>query len=682
MTLSVTFKTEKMTSSGGGFMSSMRALLFGTPSETKRVVTSPSSGVPETKGPVTSLSSGDVTDLRPTLNEGGEQILSEFFNPDNMISLRLLAIKVGSEGFVVPGNPAVMSAYSGVMLPFANEYVTKGTPIPHLSSELSITLSPKVFISAWSYINGLTHRFQYQQNTLTDDAMLYLWLRAFDVDVNKSMNLGDWLVHFSNNLGTRIITELKTKPDAVSEGAWRWHLQHGNVYGSMIVRDTKLSDTEKKLLTAIYEDLASTCKLQTPDKPRTCRMIDDFADVLEAPRFEYILNEQPTRNDYISTEVKDYVTGPAIKLDSKEPNLSPYVVFGNEASVNASIIFSTDPAYARHFYPSLIVGEERVTVYGNPLVMSIYSDLFTRLTERELDTAAYPKLASNIKIGDSPRAFLAVWLYMNGINDTLTPNLSVLEMIQMWEWMNYFDIKSQLDMGEWLHRIVLTFASRVGIVSLHRIKGRESLLSEVKMNDTEKKTLLSVHAKLLPRCKRELESYKFDYDKLCSESHFGPLEIMLGIAPDSRVKIVTYDRKMDFAQNSYHTYGNAISFKLDSMKPDEIEIVAGQIGSRTEGDTKDDRISIFNNFSNDLLKNLRILGIPMVSGNNDSKVKNNKDDVSRRLKKSTIDHLLSIARALGINTVDRSPEQIKSDIYNAFLVNPDLVLEEFAKVFG
>ena len=553
--------------------------------------------------------------------------IREFFNPDNVEPLKLVPITVGTEGYKIPGNPAVIAAHSSVMLPFATDYATKGTPIPPLVKELRVSLSPKAFVSAWIYVNGLSSDLWNWENNITDNAMLYLWLRALGVNTEDIEFFSEWMVGFAILFGTSEDIVLNAKPFDMSPENWqRLQYPYGGEDGMpsvvrirKITKPTQLSEVERKLLTAIYDDLAPMCNRLIESKGRVgdfsaCQIFDDLADVLSRPRVEFHAY-QDLLGEERYPETKERVTMPAAKLSSKEPNLSPYVVFGTQASVNAAIVLSTDPSYAKVFYPPLIVGEERVTVYGNPVVMSAHSSLFARLLERGVDTKAYPVLAANLKVANSPRAFLAVWLYMNGVDTSFGRNLSVLEMMQMWEWMNYFDISNASTVGYWLKTIVHVLATRVGYEPVGYMSQRLGahdirLLDNVKLSDEEKRTLASIHAKILPRCKRTLETFRErTFDPVCNSELIQMLEMILGIAPESRVKPLTWQDESKIQDNLIKDYAVAFHTKLGSMTPEELKRVAFNLNFGA--DVKETPLDfIINIFPRRPARVLDTLGIP------------------------------------------------------------------------
>ena len=607
------------------------------PGDVKRISSLSSSPPKETKGLPLSLSSeeGQVTDIRPYLHlqidVGAEDLnmteeelenfykaIREFFNPDNTELLSLISITVGKEQYRIPGNPAVMAAYSNIMLPLAESWGRgKLALFPPIAKDLSISLSPKAFVSAWIYVNGLTSDLWNWENTITDNAMLFLWLRALGVDLDRIEYLAEWMSGvtslFSKNYGKAGVRpyedyEVKVKPDAVSEEEWKALTRPRFIGGppehvvtNRVSNPIDLNDTERKLLTAVYEDLAPICQ-RTIDNGFSdqgmfmCQTFDEFADVLGKPRLEFRLRQMahesrrdfgaPRNDPRVRPDQKEIKFTPFMPLQrgvDNEVNLSSYKTFGRYADVNAAIILSIDPGYASSFYPTLKVGEEKITVYGNPVVMSTRSGLFERLFERSVDTTTYPMLASNIKLSESPRAFVAVWLYLNGVDDSFGENLSVVDRIQMWEWMNYFDVKPERRIGDWLSTIVYLLSDRAGIPRFEGYprESDESKLDELKLSEGERKALLTVHARLLPRCKRALENIASERtyrpDPLCDEVVIRRLENILKIAPESRIKILSYVDRGRISDELVAKYRGLVSLILKPMMPEQLKRIISDV---------------------------------------------------------------------------------------------------------
>lgn len=112
---------------------------------------------------------------------------------------------------------------------------------------------------------------------------------------------------------------------------------------------------------------------------------------------------------------------------------------------------------SKFFSPgNYVVGKQQVQITGCDLVMPIYSELIPTLPEEKIKS-----LAPSIEItAENASGFVFVWLYMNGaitsmLNDNevieykfdkfMGYNYSLVEILGISEWINYFQLPSDID---------------------------------------------------------------------------------------------------------------------------------------------------------------------------------------------------------------------------------------------
>lgn len=99
-------------------------------------------------------------------------------------------------------------------------------------------------------------------------------------------------------------------------------------------------------------------------------------------------------------------------------------------------IFTNPAEDQKKFLITFDVGADKIRLYGNPVTMSVYSELFKSLLDK-IDSKETNVLAPNMKI-DNPQMLNFLWEKMNGVDVDLPNNLK--DLIDLWELMNYFDI--------------------------------------------------------------------------------------------------------------------------------------------------------------------------------------------------------------------------------------------------
>ena len=98
------------------------------------------------------------------------------------------------------------------------------------------------------------------------------------------------------------------------------------------------------------------------------------------------------------------------------------------------------------------VGDQKIHLYGSPVVMSYQSELIRGMLDK-LDTKESNVLAPNMKVNES--ALLTLWSKMNGKPANWENNLS---RIDAWSLLNYFDINVKEEiMKDYLDSLVDKF---------------------------------------------------------------------------------------------------------------------------------------------------------------------------------------------------------------------------------
>lgn len=605
-----------------------------------------------------SLSPDDITDLRPYLpldvklqeNQLGgmteaqyaffSKVVTQFFDPDNIKVLRLTPIEVGSEHFKIPGNPAVITARTTTPSPSLSSL-----SFPHLAPNLSISLSPKAFVAAWIYVNGLTDDLWNWENNVIDNAMLYLWLRAFGVDINTIEDSWDWMDGFSKLLGESEQVKFQEKPPTISEEDWSLFGGSG-FYSTVVSKPIKLDDVTRNLLTLVYEDIISR-----GEQDAFYHFADMFADALQRHRIE-----SQFRNDIARLgKYKQEQQSPPSKEEKKSSTLT----------------LTTNPMLAQELYPPVVIGRERDTFFGNPLVMSLHSQLFATLIEQSLDTATYPPLASHLSSKDTLSSFMAVWTYMNAVDRSLGEYLSMNERLLMWYWINYFGIPDQ-EVAYWLYRIVDTVSSRRGPVkSMNDYTGQkedEKKFSEIKLDDVERKVFSIIYATLAPRCRRVLEDPEGDdFNVLCRDEVFRRLEIMLGVPPEARIKSLSFEQKRVATEKNKKRYTNALELKLSLMTSDDMKRIASELGVESKE-------GIMEEFQSTPLQVIKLIGITPVRTEDEDVVVMYENAVLRDLvRRGKVGDIKGIAEGLKIDTT-KPYNEVLFDIFARFFTDPTSVI--------
>lgn len=116
-----------------------------------------------------------------------------------------------------------------------------------------------------------------------------------------------------------------------------------------------------------------------------------------------------------------------------------------------------DSDVAKMFFRVFEIGDQKVVLYGNPIVMSTKSKLFANMLEQAIKEVGSGTLllAPGLSLEPYPESFLSVWLFMNGIttdyliDHTFKPEASQKEqrykilgrMLRIWDWIKYFDLE-------------------------------------------------------------------------------------------------------------------------------------------------------------------------------------------------------------------------------------------------
>lgn len=117
-----------------------------------------------------------------------------------------------------------------------------------------------------------------------------------------------------------------------------------------------------------------------------------------------------------------------------------FVTEGDTTGVGRMAEKYFDPEYASKFMTEFQVGKQKLKFYGNPMAMRIRSNLFDSFMSLMKDSDPPYDLATQVDI-IYPRSLMAVWIYMNGIYDRFYTNgLTSGEIVNLWSWVNYFDI--------------------------------------------------------------------------------------------------------------------------------------------------------------------------------------------------------------------------------------------------
>jgi len=109
-----------------------------------------------------------------------------------------------------------------------------------------------------------------------------------------------------------------------------------------------------------------------------------------------------------------------------------------------------DHEIASKFFPKILVGKEKMTMYGNPIVMSSKSQKLNRdLSTIITNYNKVLELASDQSIQNEIVAFTSVWLFLNGITQQYLTGrngdnhaLYLSTVLQIAHWLHYFETTS------------------------------------------------------------------------------------------------------------------------------------------------------------------------------------------------------------------------------------------------
>lgn len=107
------------------------------------------------------------------------------------------------------------------------------------------------------------------------------------------------------------------------------------------------------------------------------------------------------------------------------------------------LIFSPSAKYnAREF----LIGTQKQKFYGQPIIMSIYSELISTLPLNNSDPI---ELATHIDLTeDNIKGFVIVWLLMNGLYPWDVADNTLKNLLIIIEWMNYFGYNDRKKVDE------------------------------------------------------------------------------------------------------------------------------------------------------------------------------------------------------------------------------------------
>lgn len=151
----------------------------------------------------------------------------------------------------------------------------------------------------------------------------------------------------------------------------------------------------------------------------------------------------------------------AISCVSQEELLANLKLPPDDPLTSAITIFFS-PAATRFLVPFMI-GEQKLVLLGNPVMMAVTSDLFRELLPK-LEPESSMVLASKVSLNpDQITTLLRVWLAINSLTEGVYPthvdtrgkppltnwsvmqyakrrSLSFTQLLLMWNWMNYFGV--------------------------------------------------------------------------------------------------------------------------------------------------------------------------------------------------------------------------------------------------
>lgn len=99
-------------------------------------------------------------------------------------------------------------------------------------------------------------------------------------------------------------------------------------------------------------------------------------------------------------------------------------------------VYSNPTENERKYLTPFQVGSSKITLYGQPIIMSQKSELMKSLLPR-LSPSEPNQIAANEKIDQKVLTFL--WEYLNGVDKSFN-ELSIKELFELWPLLNYFDI--------------------------------------------------------------------------------------------------------------------------------------------------------------------------------------------------------------------------------------------------
>jgi len=164
---------------------------------------------------------------------------------------------------------------------------------------------------------------------------------------------------------------------------------------------------------------------------------------------------------------------------------------GEEDAYNAAQVV-LDEKMAPKFFTAFSLGDSKMIIHGNPIIMSIKSKFFANilkdLTQEENVDNIW--LAKELSVETQIEAFLSVWLHINAIpqdkyyldfeprdaKDSKGLEKKVTNLLDIWNWLRYFDVRLNnkafnlyiVTLCEWIVKLIINLNPEIGLARVKK----------------------------------------------------------------------------------------------------------------------------------------------------------------------------------------------------------------------
>lgn len=183
-----------------------------------------------------------------------------------------------------------------------------------------------------------------------------------------------------------------------------------------------------------------------------------------------------------------------------------------------SIEYLLDNSIASKFATPFIIGSNKVTIYGFPLIMRAKSPVLEKIAWQEFLTPRGVQLASTFELSkENAPGFVIVWAYLNGLinADTVVDlkEYSFDDLMHMLEWVKYFNIDSK----SWIYDIIVNeeIVKRLEMIIIERTKSVIQILTPEQQKSLIREALSNINSNLIDQI---LKLHAYDHKYFSNEN--------------------------------------------------------------------------------------------------------------------------------------------------------------------